>query len=188
MWPPSRGHLSCSASVDVAPRDITFCPEARNEPNKSRERRVFGAWKTETNLTVEASEKEESGSKGEGGRKIIVRRMSSEALLYTQGPIPDTTDDPIRRTFVIQMGWVNDWCFCRSFRLRCPVGFYRFRPCRCPSPPSLLSLIRFLDHSPLPSPRPSLSRAYGNFFSVVTYIAMRVSSERVYFFSSSFLG
>lgn len=27
MWPPSRGHLSCSASVDVAPRDITFCPE-----------------------------------------------------------------------------------------------------------------------------------------------------------------
>lgn len=78
--------MSCSASVDVAPRDITFCPEAGKSRGKGecsvRERGKLTS-------VGRVREREEGGSKGEGGRQ---NNCWPGPLLYTDvGLIPKTT-------------------------------------------------------------------------------------------------
>lgn len=94
MWPPSRGHLSCSASVDVAPRDITFCPEA----GKSREKGECSVRERGKLTSVErVREREESGSKGEEGRQnncwsdeLVGGGEGGRPCCIPRGLIPDT--------------------------------------------------------------------------------------------------
>lgn len=78
--------MSCSASVDVAPRDITFCPEA----GKSREKGECSVRERGKLTSVErVREREESGSKGEEGRQNNCwsdELVEGGALLYTEGP------------------------------------------------------------------------------------------------------
>ena len=151
MWPPSRGHLSCSASVDVAPRDIHSVPKQRTnwtgEKGECLCVKDGASWnaiewtrKRERERELEEKEPQNNCSLDEFGAP------------YTLGSIPDTRR-PNSTYFCDPNGMSQRLMFLPVFQVLCSVGFYRFRPCRWPTitgPPSfLLSLIRFLDH-----PRP----------------------------------